>query len=105
MRNLVQRHSQLFNQFVADGVALVRTIQRNSGDASVVRETECFIVHAIRPSFNPPPLNLRTALQSRQLPAAAHRTASAKATSRRTPPMSQPPAPLQYCQPKHPARK
>src|ERR1700687_4163212 len=105
MGNFVQRRQQLFNQFVTDGVALVRAIERNGGDASVVRETECFIAHAIRPSFNPPPLNLCNAIRSRPLPAAARRTASAKATSRPVALMPPPPAPSQCFRPKHPARK
>src|SRR5208282_3106898 len=104
MGHFVQRRPQLLNQLVADGVAFVRAIKRDGGDAGVMCEKECFIVHAISYSFNPPPLNLCTALQSQLSPAAVRRRASATAASRRVLPTPPPPAPSQYCKPKRPER-
>ena len=43
-----KRRQQLLDQFVADRVALVGTIESDRGDTTVIPYEECFVIH-----FNP----------------------------------------------------
>src|ERR1700724_653580 len=99
MRKLVEYSEQFLNQFIADGVALFRTAQRDSCDGRVVRKTECFVVH-----ISLPPLKLSIARQSPRWPAITHREASAMARLHREQPTPLTPARSEYFLLMHPVR-
>jgi hypothetical protein len=79
--HLFQRAQQIVNQFEADGVALLRTVQRDRGDAGVVCELDRLIIHRKPLIISIPHWNSYTFAPISAVAAATHPTASARQLS------------------------